>query len=266
MGFGSDGLVDEEKVINFADLFKPATELSAVNNLRIGIHGKAKVGKSYFTLTPVGYHIIVIDTENAMRLTVRLFNEEKRKKIHVFEALKYSNMETGEIDLVGSLEMLYKAITAAHRYINEHSDEKFVLVIDSATDIWDWLGIWLDEKPGTQHINGGEKVSRLEWGKANKRYAEAFYQLVTSGAHVIMTFRSKDAVGKDGSDLGYVIPRWQKNTEYWLDLIVKLEKIAGTRTLQFMGSRFCDDIKPLENPDWEKLVGHLSKTCKVNFT
>jgi hypothetical protein len=252
--------------IAFEDLFTPATEIKAGKGLKIGIYGRAKVGKSHFALTfPKGI-IYVIDTEGAIKTNVQVLDDTFKSRIKVFEVMQYSSSleEEGDMDFSETLKVLEKAIRktiAANK-----GKEDVTLVVDSATDMWDWLSIWVtDEAEGVKHIAGGDKVNRLEWGKPNKRYTRMIDNLVRSGCNVIMTFRAKPMVDSQGCDVGVDTARWQKNTDYKLDLIVHMVKVGKERTLKFDGGRYGDNIPELKDPSWPKLLKHLETHSGVKI-
>jgi AAA domain len=253
------------------DLFTPGTELSCGQGLKIAIWGRSKVGKSHFCLTNPG-EIYIIDTESAIKENVKNFPPELRERLHVSDILKFSGLKEGssEIDYSGMLDVIEEAVDKILLKAKEVGENNITVVLDSASDLWDWLGIWLADVPGVEHIGkDGDKVNRLEWGKANKRYAAVILKLTMSGCNIIFTFKAKDAVGANGADLGYITPRWQKNSNYKFDLIGNIEKIGDKRVLKFTGAnnggRYGDKIPDLENPTWDALMKHLEKQCGVNF-
>jgi len=242
--------------------------------LKLAIWGRAKVGKSHFCLTPPG-KIFIIDTESAIKTNIRVFPEEVRKRVFVADILRFSGLRdgTGEINYGAMLDIIEDAVTKILLAVKEEGSQNVTVVIDSASDLWDWLGIWISEEaPGVAHIGkDGDKINRLEWGKPNKRYQQLMLKLIMSGCNVICTFKAKDAVGPDGSDLGFARPRWQKNSKHNFDLVATMELQGdGKRVMKFMGAdnggRYGDRIPDLENPSWTKLIEHLEKHCGVSFS
>lgn len=253
------------------ELYVPATELKAEKGLKIAIWGGAKVGKSHFSLTPKHGKIFVIDTESAMKINIQAFPEETKKRVFVADVLKYAGLkeDSQHIDYEQMLAVIEDAVNKILQAVKE-GEEDVTVVFDSASDLWDWLAIWVTELPGVSHIGKDQdKVQRLEWGKPNRRYEEAMLKLKMSGCNIICTFKAKPAVGTDGADLGYNKPRWQKNSKHIFDVVAVLEKTGDKRTLKFTGGdnggRYGDKIPDLENPDWDKLLKHLEKHCGVSF-
>lgn len=274
MGFGSQVKKEAKPASNRSldELFRPATELEAAHGLKIAIWGRAKVGKSHFCLTPPG-KIFVIDTESAIKTNVQSFPTDVKERVFVADVLQFSGLkeESGDINYGIMLDVLEDAITKILQAVKTDGESNVTVVIDSASDLWDWLGIWLNEEaPGVSHIgHDKDKVNRLEWGKANKRYARDMLKLIMSGCNIICTYKAKDAVGADGADLGFAKPRWQKNSKHLFDLVGVIEKSGDKRVLKFTGSdnggRYGDKIPELENPTWSRLLEHLEKNCGVTF-
>lgn len=274
MAFGAAKSTKQTKELStrsLGDLYKPATDLKGGHGLKIAIWGRAKVGKSHFCLTPPG-KIYVIDTESAIKTNIQSFSDDVRERVFVADVLQFSGLKEGssEINYEGILDIIEDAVDKILIAAKEEGESNITVVIDSASDLWDWLGIWLADLPGVAHIGkDGDKVNRLEWQKANKRYAAIMLKLTMSGCNIICTFKAKDAVGNDGADLGYAKPRWQKNSKHRFDLVGVIEKSGDKRVLKFTGSdnggRYGDKIPDLENPTWSSLLKHLEKQCGVTF-
>lgn len=275
MAFGAEPKAKKEERVSkidgkdLAELFVCATDLPTLKGLKIGVWGRAKVGKTHFSMTNSKGKIFIIDTEGSAKTNVLAFPEEVKKRIFVFDVLKASEVkeDAGEIDYAGTLEILEDVVKKVAQVSKDEGAGNVTIVVDSATDIWDWLGIWLDEiTPSAQHIGKDkDKVNRLEWGKANKRYADIFRNLMRSGCNVIMTFIAKEAVGPDGSNQGFYMPRWQKNTDRWVDVIVQIEKEGPKRVMRFRGGRLVDNVPDLENPTWDRMLAHIAKHSGVKF-
>lgn len=247
------------------EIFKPAVALEHVPYLRMAVYGRAKIGKTHFALTAAQTGPVwIIDTEGAVNINIMSVPPELRSRIHVADILCFSDKKNRKVDLVASLEALRDAIDKLTDYIKTNPDEIGTIVVDSATDMWDWMTIWLEEEGATSFSSGG-KMLRTEWGKANKKYAELMYMLLGSGWNIILTFRAREAVNSKGESLGFDNARWQKNTDYWIDLICEYRHDGLDRTLTFHGGRFGDAVEPLTNPDWTGLLNHLEKQTGVTF-
>lgn len=254
----------EETPKDVSTIFTPVVDLEEITALKLGVYGKAKVGKTHFCLT-AKRPVYIIDTEGSIKINVKQLPKEEREGIFVAEVLQAADKKDKEIDLVKSLDALVEAIdtiTDAVIKQEESGSNPGTIVIDSATDIWDWLSIWLDE--AATRTKAGD-MPRFEWGKANKKYTEVMYMLLRSNWNVVMTFRAKEVVNSKGESLGTYGPRWQKNTDYWLDLITEMQRDGLSHVMRFRGGRYGDVIPDLKEPTWEKLRKHISDNTGVTF-
>ena len=89
-----------------------------------------EVGKTHFALT-FPEPVYVVDTD--LGVAPLLAKPEFRgKDIRIYDAVKL-DLENDEVDPIGSLDMLEKALTALR-------DVKYgTIVIDTITDIWQWI-------------------------------------------------------------------------------------------------------------------------------
>lgn len=253
------------------DLYIPATSLPKIRWLKLGIWGAPKVGKTHFAMTNPKGKIFIIDTEGSAKTNIQMFPDEVKKRVFIFDVLSHAVTKEGEIDYDHLVAVLEDVIKKTAQEIKEVGGENVTIVIDSATDIWDWLSIWIGEQPDVEKIGKDkDKVNRLAWHRPNKKYAEIFRNLMMADCNIILTFIAKEAVGENGANLGYTEPRWQKNTLRWLDVVVQLDKVGSTRTMKFTGSknvggRIVDKMPDLDNPDWAKMCAHIEKHTGVKF-
>ena len=70
------------------------------------------------------------------------------------------------------------------------------IVIDSGTDMWDWLSTWLELEGATKFNKSDNSMNRTEWGKANKKYADFMYLLLRCNWNVIWTFRAHPVIDR----------------------------------------------------------------------
>lgn len=275
MAFGSkpqsSAIAKEEEgpALGLDDLFIPATELETIPRLTLAIFGRAKVGKSHFGLTvaeALEGPVYIIDTEGSIKLNLIHFDSKIRDHVYVAEVLQFAGLANNKVNLVQSLDKLKKAILAVtEKAIAEGPDVKGTFIVDSATDIWDWLQTWLEEAANVKRTKSGD-MPRFEWGKANEQYAIIMYMMLRTRWNVILTFRAKPAVDNQGVDFGYNIPRWQKNTDHWVDLIAELKiDESGNRVMKFTGGRYGENLPTLEDPSYSRLIEHLTKETGVTF-
>jgi len=172
------------------------------------------VGKSHFALTaPEPIH--VIDTEFGIA-PLLLKEPFSSKDIRVFEAAQLS-VETAELDPIQSIEAVEQAV-AYLKDINTGT-----IVIDTVTDIWQWIGAWL-ETVATARTQSGRPY-QFEWGKANIRYRRLILRLMAKPrVHVILTGQPRPLYDEQGRRLGSMEPRVQRQTEHMVDAVLYLEK------------------------------------------
>ena len=258
---------EELEVPNVDEFFKPSTELPPVEGLKVGVYGLPGSGKSHFALT-APKPIFVIDTEFGSRLVVdNAVPPEERDKVYIFEALQL-DPETMEPDPIQSLEEVEKALKAVVKYVQDHSDVRGTIVIDSASDIWQWIGVWLEEEGARRRTKSGE-VPRFEWGRANKRYLQMIYKLLRSKWHVVLTGKVQEVFTEDGTPTGRYRSRWQKDTEHWLDIVMKAEvmippgKTTPVRQFTIVKCRAWNISGTIVDCTWDKLVKFVEEKAKV---
>jgi len=239
--------------------FKCSVELEVMAGFKIALWGLHKTGKSHFAGT-APLPIYVIDTEGAWHLNRTAFPKEVQQQIFVSEVLYQADKEGNKVNVIAAMDAMFEALDALTDLIKETPDDKVgTIVIDSMTDLWDWLGIWKDvaDLPGP----GG----RLQWGHANKRYTEFINMLLHSRWNVVATFKAEGMVDKTGADLGMDKAKWQKKTPYWFDCIAELRREETRRILILKGDRLGDIREKLEDPSFPKLVELFKKRTKVTF-
>lgn len=250
--------------VDFDDLFVDGTELETLSSICIAIFGRAKVGKTHFAATALelGIPVIVIDTESSWRKNLKRFSPEMRSLVKVSEVMKFKQGSVKSFDLMQSLRIFRKSINAAVARVDKYREEGInhgVIVVDSATDLWDWLGIWIDEDASSSDMG------RLRWGKPNSIYTEEIQKLIHSGWSVILVYRAKEAVSNQGQDLGYNKARWQKNTDYWIDLYGEISREGDNRYLSVDGDRFGECVQEIENPTFKKLLIELHNKAGIDY-
>ena len=258
MGLANVKVAETRVPRNIMDVFKPSVSLEHVTGIKIAIWGRAKVGKTHFAMT-APKPIYGIDTEGSWSLNRKQFSKEDQEKINVAQVLYESDKKNHKVDVVASLQAAYDALDVLTDFIATYEGPVGTIVIDSGSDIWDWLGTWKDE-------SNFSDPGRLAWGHANKRYNEFIMMMLHSKWNVIGIFRAEAAVGNSGVDLGYDKAKWQKKTDYWFDVIIEFQQTATGRKAVFRGDRYGGNLGTIENPTWDTLVQHLEtkKKVKVN--
>ena len=163
------------------------------------------------------------------------------------EMLDYNCITIGPVDPANAVPVKYT-------YVKPFP--KGTIVIDSGTDIWDWLGIWKDEQNFSD-------PGRLQWGHANKRYNQFIMMMLHSKWNVLGSFKAEAMVDSKGGDIGTDKPKWQKKTDYWFDVIIELKSVGNDRQAIFRGDRFGGNIATLTNPTWSDIVQQLESKKKI---
>ncbi len=261
MAFGNKPLSNttEEEKKSIKEFFKPSVDLEILSGIKIGVYGRWKVGKTHFALT-APLPIYVVDTEGSCKTNSKVFTTDRQHEIFISEVVNWASKKDKKVDLMASLDAVMDSIDVLTDMIMENPDSSGTIVIDSASDIWDWLNQWLEL---TAERTKGGNINRLEWGKANRKYTEFMYMLLRSNWNVIMTFRSHEAVSDKGQSLGYDKPKWQKNTPYWLDLIAELQYDGVNTIMKFRGDRFGRLTEDLKDPTWDSLMVYLKEKHNV---
>ena len=247
--------------------FKPSMELPAVRGVKIGIYAKPKVGKTHFSLT-APLPIFVIDTEGSAKMISKYFDEERQSQIYIDEIIQWVGKKKGKFDIVGSLKSMEESIdTITEERMIIEPGVTGTIVIDSGTDMWDWLATWLVLEGATKFNKSDNSMNRTEWGKANKKYADFMYLLLRCNWNVIWTFRARPVVDSKGADLGITQARYQKNTPFWLECLFELVQDGMGNRMIYRGGRFglVGKIPDLKNPDWPALVKHLEKYSGIKI-
>lgn len=251
--------------VRLKQVFKPSSELEVIKGLKVAVWGRYKVGKSHFAGTAPG-PIYIIDTEGSWHILKLSLPADKRDNVHISEVLYKAGEDTNKIDILKAMDAMFEALDLLTQVILLTPEEEAgTIVIDSMTDLWDWLAIWKDvaDLPGPE--------GRLQWGHANKRYAEFMNMLLVSKWHVVATFKADEMVDKKGGsvmmgdDVMYK-PKWQKKTGHAFDVIAQMRKDAdGKRRLVLEGDRFGDIRDTLVDPSWPKLIALFSKRTGVKL-
>lgn len=195
------------------DFFKKVQDIEIRRGLKIGIYGEPETGKSFFGDTCLPKPVYVIDSElAAVKLAKQHFPQED---IRICE-VKVISEETMQPDPIKSMYELENAIVALAKV------EQGSIVIDNVTDYWGYLNAWI-ESTAIRRTKSGQPL-RFEWGRANERYRYFIMRLLTMPLTVVLIAQSKHAFSSKGKELSVTVPRWQKQTGYWVDIILNTTK------------------------------------------
>lgn len=162
--------------------FKPSVELPAVRGVKLGVYANAKVGKTHFALTGQ-LPLFVIDTEGSAKMISKFFDTERQEQIYIDEIIQWVGKKKGKFDIVGSLKSLEESVDVitdvillSEKGADELTEEERsrmiidpgqvgTIVIDSGTDMWDWLSTWLELEGATRYNKSDGSMNRTEWGR-----------------------------------------------------------------------------------------------------
>lgn len=197
------------------DFFKRGKEVIHTQGLKIMVWGGPGVGKTHFALSAPP-PIFVLDTEFGVAPLVRHFPD---KEIYIAETAVLDE-ETDEPDAEKSIGQIEAAIATLRDV--EHG----TIVIDSGTDIWGWLGGWVEQQARKRgKMTAADSPQRLEWGRANLRWRQLILRLMAKPVHFVITAQMQEEYDSRGQALGTYKPRIQKQTEHMCDLIVYIDKV-----------------------------------------
>ena len=191
-------------------LFRRIEKATVKRGVRIGVFGSWGVGKTHFVCT-FPDPIYIIDTEFGSEPVTTKFAD--KKEIYTMDAVYAEN---GIVDPIESLKLVEEAF-------KELKDVEYgTIAVDSVTNIWKWLGIWLDDVATRRYKKTGE-IARFEWGKANDRYIKMILSLLHKrNVHVVLTSHETNLYDAQGNPLPIFVPRWQSSTPHWVDFLVRI--------------------------------------------
>lgn len=251
--------------VDVKSFFKPVVDLPPVEGLKVGVFGRAKAGKTHFALTAPGEKY-VIDTENAIRLNIQQFPQEVRDKVKVVEVVSHKEDNLREIDYETSLENIMGAVESVLTNVEPVGEDgvRNTIIIDSCTDVWTWLGNWLQEQTDVVRSKSGKMV-QMEWQRANKRYHELMLMMDNSKFNFVLTFKAVQLYSSDGSPTGVWDAKWQNGTHHYLNLIGELTYNGVDTMWKFQPHRFGRLSGTLKNPTWDSVSDYVRKNSNIEF-
>jgi len=255
------------------ELFVPAKKALLRRGVKVFVWGPYGVGKTHFALS-FPEPIYVISTEFGV---AQLLHQFPNKDIRIMECTEpYTDApikaKTGEVDdqpfavdPILSLRKVEKA-TEALKDIT-----KGTIVLDSGSDIWQWMGAWLEYNYDKATKSG--QMMRTEWGKANARYKWILMRLLSRPVHFVLTSRSQNVYDSQGAMTQQEKFKAQAETPYFADIIIHMSKKAIPQidiatgkvtgmTTQRIGEiekcRFADITPTINDPTFDALKAALS--------
>ena len=248
-----------KKTVEFTRLDPSMT----TKKLKVAVHGMQKTGKTRFCMSAPG-PVYFILTEPGVKPLARLFPD---KEIYFVDVYEPDYTGTFEVEPTKTLENIDEAVKLIRKKALEDPKSVITVVVDSVSDIWKWVQEWMKED-----ILKIDKTARVkqqwDWGHANTKYQNILMQLISLPCHVILTGQDREEYVAAGSPSGETVPRWQKQTPYWVDIIIKMYKQTQQMGgLKYYGKiedcRHMDaDMKPIageivENIDFDKLMAKV---------
>ena len=221
MGWNKDIEVSTEAPKDISDFFKKSEDYDITDSivyadaLKCMIWGDAKLGKTHFALS-FPEPVFVIDTEFGATPLLRKF---PGKEIYIMSTAVL-DPDTDEPDMDESMKKLEEGISTLRNL------EKGTIVIDSGTDIWSWLGAWVEQEAvKANKMTSAGTVQRLQWGRANLRWAHMILRLMNKkGMHFVITAQPKELYDNKGVQTGIFDAKIQGQTKFKCDIVLRVVK------------------------------------------
>lgn len=270
MVFKKKEVVDNDSD-SIESLFIPSTQLQRVPGNKLGVYAAPGVGKTHLACT-AKKPIYFIDTENSARMITKNFDPAEAEQIRILEVLKFVERKGTEekIDYGKSLQATMVAINKLMDLIETTPEgEEGTIVIDSATDIWEWLKQWLMEQKDLKYTASGFMM-QTEWAKPNKRWADFLVTLKSCRWHVVLTFKSRAEYDGKGAKTGTNTAIWQGQTEFvWNNVGELLSDGNGGNRFILRKTRDGKQANPnvdiLDNPKWMDIINMLEKRSGLTY-
>jgi hypothetical protein len=243
------------------DEFKPGTELEAVKGFKLGVYGNGGSGKTYLTLA-TGRKTLLIDTEGNARTIIQQFPKEIRENVLIKE-IKTSN-DDGDIDFPLACDRFEAAVKTACKFATEHPEDDYLIVIDSISEYWEWLSIWLTMQTDLARSQSG-KMIQTEWGRPNKRHANILAMLKNTECDIILIGKAHPVFGDGGKMLDVNDPKWQKGIPFWADICGELSFDGVDTKFKITKNRFGRFYDVISDADYVKIKEHITEKSGVKF-
>ena len=262
LGMAIDNGKENGKPKSFADYFPPETQVKPpermadfLTNMKIEIASETKLGKTHFGCTFPNPVFIDFDitggTEKAIKWYLKQEKMEGRPVKNIRRKQAYVPMEDPEnpnrvkIDAIASLELLEEL--SALKY---PSDVK-TIVIENASAIWTAVQEWLyhplgyqqemaDPKWGKRKLryNKAKEPMQYNWGFANRKITDIFYNFLIKDCHVIVTHTMTEVYNDQGKRTGRLKPSQFKKSPHWYDFSMVIEKDADGKAVATIKTRY----------------------------
>lgn len=200
---------EEEKPLEFKSL----SEAEEKRGLKIGMYGDYATGKTHFALT-APEPVYIIDTEMGSAPLAHLF---KGKDVRVLDVAEKDGTKS------------YEKIIAAIDHISQQENVGTV-ILDSATDLWGFCQEYA--KVNIFKIKPEQRLAQQwDWGVINKLYLSILLKFLKMDCNLIITAREAEVYAGAGQPTTQVKPKWQKDTGFWVDLVIhntkRIDKVGN---------------------------------------
>lgn len=253
------------------DYFTISTELPNIEGFRLSIFGESGVGKTHLCANAPG-EVFFIDTEGTAKTVIDKQDMDQRKKIRLMNVKQKFTDEVEIINYTATLEGLEKAVDSIYRYTQGDPENgvpkppRGTIVIDSASDLWDWLQFWLSIQTDLARAKSG-KMIQTEWQRPNKRHKEILDKLLLTGWNVILTAQAHPVYDSGGQMTTMNDPKWQKGVPFWADVSGELRNKGGETEFVIRKCRHDKFLvgKVVPNPTFESIVKFISDETGLKF-
>jgi len=235
--------------------------------LKVGIHGQPKCGKTRFAMSTSKNHgpTYMIITEPGVKPLAKLFPDSE---IHFTEVYEPDYTGTFEVDPIKTLANIDDAVRIIRKQCLQDPKSVGTVVVDSVTDVWKWVQEWM--KCEILKIDKTARVKQQwDWGHANNKYQNIIMQLLSLPCHVVLTAQDREEYAGAGQPSGAFVARWQKQTAFWVDVVISMTKQRQqSGGIKYYGEiedcrHMNKDMNPiagesLENLDFDKLINLLA--------
>lgn len=205
-------------------VFKKASTVAMhKTGLKVLIFGETDTMKTGFALSAVkaAPPVFDFDTELGAPPLFIHFTKEELDQIDWCDAT-FLDPKSDLPDPLVMLQKLESSITAIKEFTDNVTPEKPIagtVVIDSLTDVWDWIQEWLEgvgvKKKGT--------LLRFNWPKARHRIKKLIFRLIAKPVHLICTAHPQVIyVGSEATDR--FRPRVEKALPHRFDLVIHAKR------------------------------------------
>jgi len=203
-------------------MFQKIDDVEEGEGLKCIVYGKPETGKTYFGLS-FPEPIYVISTEFGVK---KLRHHFPKKDIRLLEcnvpfASKPTDRKGNVIDTPFNTdpETSLKKIEAASFALEKIKGG--TIVIDSASDIWSWLSLYLGNvgERSVSKKTGEEFIKGTEWAKINEAFRILINRFNSLPCHLVICARQKEEMD------GRISIKASKDIDHFVDISIHMEKI-----------------------------------------